>query len=156
MPTLSMPAAKKSPTVDPNIDWRTVARWVLTSRTMDEIEEKELYPQRKIYYQFSARGHELAQVLLGLALNHPHDGATAYYRSRPFLLTQGLKAEDSFAANMARSGGYSDGRDIGAVCNLPSTGKATALPMAGEVGSGYTPAVGWAQAIVYRRDQLGE
>src|SRR5262249_40875706 len=55
---------------------------------------------------------------------------------------------------------YSDGRDIGAVCNLPPAGGrgqgATVLPMAGEVGSGYTPCAGWAQAIVYRRDELEE
>src|SRR5262249_26045245 len=84
------------------------------------------------------------------------DGVSAYYRSRPFLLTQGLTIEDSFASHMARSGGFSDGRDIGAVCNLPPLGKATVLPMAGGVGSGVTPAAGWAQAIVRRRDQLGE
>src|SRR5437764_13494155 len=125
MPSLSTPALpKKTPTVDPHFDWRTIARWLLTSRAMDEVEEKELYPQRKVYYQFSARGHELAQILLGSVLTHPHDGATAYYRSRPFLLTQGLKPEDSFAANMARSGGYRHGRDSDAVCNLTATGTA--------------------------------
>jgi 2-oxoisovalerate dehydrogenase E1 component len=148
--------AKTSETADPHFDWRQVARLVLTSRAMDELEETELYPQRKINYQFSARGHDLAQVLLGLLLTHPHDAAGAYYRSRPFLLTQGLNVEDSFASNMARSGGFSDGRDIGAVCNLPPAGKATALPMAGEVGSQFTPCTGWAQAIVYRRDELKE
>src|SRR5262249_40304105 len=85
-----------------------------------------------------------------------HDAAGAYYRCRPFLLTQGLTAEDSFAANLARVGGFSDGRDIGAVCNLTPRGRATVLPMAGEVGSQYTPCAGWAQAIVYRRDVLNE
>jgi 2-oxoisovalerate dehydrogenase E1 component len=157
--------AKTSPKVNPHYDWRRLARLMLISRAMDEIEENELHPQRKIYYQFSARGHELAQILLGMLLTHPHDGVSAYYRSRPFLLTLGLTPEDSVASNMARSGGYSDGRDIGAVCNLPPrTGllaggesrRATVVPMAGEVGSGYTPCAGWAQAIVYRRDQLGE
>lgn len=152
--------ATKEPQLDPHFDWRGVARLFLTSRAMDDLEETELFPQRKIYYQFSARGHELAQILLGSLLAHPHDAATAYYRSRPFLLTLGLTPEDSFASNMARSGGYSDGRDIGAVCNLPPQGEhgrgPTVLPMAGEVGSGYTPISGWAQAMVYRRDQLGE
>jgi 2-oxoisovalerate dehydrogenase E1 component len=148
--------AKPHPKLNPHFDWRQVARWMLVSRAMDDFEEAELLPKRLINYQFSARGHELAQILLGSLLTNPHDAASAYYRSRPFLLTQGLSIEDSFAAHLARSGGFSDGRDIGAVCNLPSTGKATVMPMAGEVGSGYTPAAGWAQALVYRRDHLGE
>lgn len=137
-------------------DWRRVARLVLTSRAMDALEETTLYPQRKINYQFSARGHDVAQVLLGSLLTHPHDGASGYYRSRPLLLALGLAIEDSFAASMARAGSFSDGRDIGAVCNLPPVHGATVLPMAGEVGSQYTPIAGWAQSIVYRRDELQE
>ena len=43
-------------------DWREVARLVLTSREMDAIEEPKLVPGKKIFYQFSARGHDLAQV----------------------------------------------------------------------------------------------
>jgi 2-oxoisovalerate dehydrogenase E1 component len=140
--------------IDARFDWRQVARFVLASRAMDAIEETELYPQRKVNYQFSARGHELAQVLLGLLLNHRHDAAGAYYRSRPFLLTVGLSIEDAFAGPLAKAGGFSDGRDIGAVCNLPPQPHVTVLPMAGEVGSEYTPCAGWAQAIVYRRDVL--
>ncbi|HLJ97550.1 MAG TPA: transketolase C-terminal domain-containing protein [Gemmataceae bacterium] len=142
--------------VNVHFDWRQVARLVLTSRAMDALEETELYPQRKINYQFSARGHDLSQILLGSLLTHPHDAAGAYYRSRPFLLAVGLSIEESFAAALAKSGGFSAGRDIGAVCNLPSRGWATVLPMAGEVGSQYTPCAGWAQAIVYRRDRLKE
>jgi 2-oxoisovalerate dehydrogenase E1 component len=145
-----------SPRIDTHFDWRQIARLLLISRAMDEIEETELYPQRKINYQFSARGHELPQLLLGSLLTHPHDAAGAYYRSRPFLLALGLSPEDSLASNMARCGGFSDGRDIGAVCNLPSVRKAVVLPMAGEVGSGFTPCAGWAQALVYRREELGE
>lgn len=139
-----------------HFDWFQVARLVLTSRAMDGLEESELFRQKKINYQFSARGHDLSQVLLGSLLTHPHDAAGAYYRSRPFLLTQGWSIEESFASALAKSGGFSDGRDIGAVCNLPSRGQATVLPMAGEVGSQYTPCAGWAQAIVYRRDALKE
>ena len=142
--------------INVHFDWRQVARWVLTSRAMDAVEETDLWPRRKINYQFSARGHELGQVLLGSLLAHKHDAVGAYYRSRPFLLTQGLSIEDSFASAMAKAGGFSDGRDIGAVCNLPPQGRATVLPMAGEVGSQFTPCAGWAQAIVYRRDVLKE
>ena len=35
------------------------------SRALDDLEESTLVPQRKVLYQFSARGHELTQVLLG-------------------------------------------------------------------------------------------
>ncbi|MEM9532358.1 MAG: thiamine pyrophosphate-dependent enzyme [Pseudomonadota bacterium] len=45
------------------------------------------------------------------------------------------------------------------VCNLPGGGRlgkgATLLPMSGGVGAQYTPAVGWAQAIAFRRDEQG-
>lgn len=140
--------------IDPNFDWREVARLVFVSRAMDDIEEKELVPQKKVLYQFSARGHDMSQILLGMCLNNPKDGAGAYYRSRPLLLSLGLDIEDAVAAPMAKSGGYSDGRDIGVVCNLPSQGGANVLPMAGDVGSQFTPAAGWAQAIEYHRLHL--
>jgi len=153
-----MPATRlaNSPEVDPDFNWEEIARFILTSRIMDDIEEEELYPKKLVPYQFSARGHELCQILLGSLLTHPLDVVSAYYRSRPMLLTLGLTPEDGFAASMAKSGGYSDGRDIGAVCNLPSQGKATVIPMAGDVGSQYTPAAGSAQAIEYRRTILKE
>jgi 2-oxoisovalerate dehydrogenase E1 component len=153
-----MPATRlaNSQEVDPDFSWEQIARLVFTSRVMDDIEENELYPKKLVPYQFSARGHELCQILLGSLLTHPLDVVSAYYRSRPILLSLGLTPEDGFAVSMAKSGGYSDGRDIGAVCNLPSLGKATAIPMAGDVGSQYTPAAGSAQAIEYRRTQLDD
>jgi 2-oxoisovalerate dehydrogenase E1 component len=109
-----------------------------------------------VLYQFSARGHEVAQTILGSLLTHKHDGVSAYYRSRPLLLTLGLGLEDAFASPLGRSGGFSDGRDIGVVCNLPNRNGPVVLPMAGDVGSQYTPCAGWAQAITYYRDALGD
>src|SRR5581483_5384402 len=87
------------------IDWTAVARTVLTSRAIDTIEETELVPQGLVTYQFSARGHDMIQAILSEQITHPHDGATVYYRSRPFVLGQGLTPEESMAASMARSGG---------------------------------------------------
>lgn len=139
-----------------DIDWKKVARTVLYSRAIDNKEELELVPKKKILYQFSARGHELGQVLLGSLLNHPKDAVSTYYRSRPIMLSLGLSLEDALASPMGKSGGYSDGRDIGVVCNMPGKKGPTVLPMAGDVGSQYTPATGWAQAIEYRRNVLGE
>lgn len=130
-----------------DINWKRVARLLLLSRTIDEKEENELTPEKKILYQFSAKGHELAQILLGMNLTNPKDVVSAYYRSRPLLLTLGLTPEDAIASNMAKSGGYSDGRDIGVVCNLPNENGPMVLPMAGDVGSQYTPGVGFAQGI---------
>lgn len=151
-------------TFTPN--WKRLLKTFLLSRAMDEKEETDLVPAKKVLYQFSARGHELAQILLGQALTHPLDAASAYYRSRPLLLTLGLDPEDAMAAPMGKSGGYSDGRDIGVVCNHPgreakaggTTGRRgpIVLPMAGDVGSQYTPAVGWAQGLRYRSEVLGE
>ena len=137
-------------------DWRRVAYLVLASRALDHLEETVLVPQKEVLYQFSARGHDLAQILLGLRLNHRHDAAAGYYRSRPLLLSLGLTLEDALSAPLARSGGFSDGRDIGVVCNLPESDGAIVLPMSGSVGSQYTPSSGWAQAVVYRHKELGD
>lgn len=138
------------------VDWPAVARLVLTSRCMDEIEEQELAPAGKIAYQFSARGHELAQVLLGLAMQHPHDAAAVYYRSRPFVLAAGLTVQEAFAAGLARGGSPSEGRDTGLGFFLAPRRGVTVLPMSGDVGAQYSPAAGWAQAIRYRAGALGE
>jgi len=143
-------------TVNPRFDWRRIAYLLLASRGLDDTEETRLMPEKKVVYQFSARGHDLAQIILGTLLDGKHDAAGAYYRSRPLLLTLGLTLEDAFAGPLRKSGGFSDGRDIGVVCNLPTTDVALVLPMLGDVGSQYTPTAGWAQAITYYRDVLGD
>jgi 2-oxoisovalerate dehydrogenase E1 component len=141
--------------VSAEVDWREVARLVLTSREMDRIEEEELVPQKKVLYQFSARGHDMAQVLLGLRLKDG-DGVFGYYRSRPLLLALGVPLADALGSGMGLAGGYSNGRDIGVVFNYPNPGGAHALPMCGGVGAQYTPAAGWAQAIAYKHKVLNE
>jgi 2-oxoisovalerate dehydrogenase E1 component len=141
---------------DVQLDWKRIAYLVRCSRALDHLETTRLVPEKKVLYQFSAGGHDLPQVILGSLLTHPHDAASAYYRSRPLLLALGLALEDAVAAPMAKSGGFSDGRDIGVVCNLPRASGACVLPMSGSVGSQYTPAAGWAQAIRYRSETLGE
>ena len=141
--------------VSTQVDWREVARLVLTSREMDRIEEDELVPARKVLYQFSARGHDMAQVLLGLQLKDG-DGAFGYYRSRPLLLALGVELADALGSGMGLAGGYSNGRDIGVVFNYPNRDGAHAFPMAGGVGGQYTPAAGYAQAIAYKQKLLSE
>jgi len=138
------------------VDWPSVARLVLTSRRLDELEEQQLAPAGKIAYQFSAKGHELAQVLLALALDQPHDAAAVYYRSRPFMLAAGLTLSEALAAGLARSLSPSNGRDTGVShFMLPRRG-VTVLPMSGNVGAQYSPAAGWAQAISYRSTVLAQ
>jgi 2-oxoisovalerate dehydrogenase E1 component len=162
---MPIPSARKQPvqpreTAEPRFDWRKIAYHTLVSRAMDDVEEStnrnrtSVPRDHLVLYQFSARGHDMAQCILASRLNHPHDAASAYYRSRPLLLTLGLTIEDGFASPLGRSGGFSDGRDIGVVCNLPQAGCPIVLPMSGDVGSQYTPAAGWAQAITYHRDVL--
>jgi len=141
--------------VSAKVDWREVARLVLTSREMDRLEEEELAPAKKVLYQFSARGHDMAQVLLGMHLRDG-DAACGYYRSRPLLLALGVPLADALGSGMGLAGGYSDGRDIGVVFNYPNPGGAHALPMCGGVGAQYTPAAGWAQAIKYKCEVLAE
>ena len=141
---------------DAAVDWSRVTYLLQLSRALDDIEESKLLPERKVLYQFSARGHDLAQILLGLNLTDPHDGVTVYYRSRPLMLALGVDLEDAAAGPLARAGSFSNGRDIGVVFNMPGRGGATVLPSCGGVGAQYTPAAGWAQAIRYRHEVLKE
>jgi 2-oxoisovalerate dehydrogenase E1 component len=139
-----------------------VAYHTLVSRALDDLEEEtnrnraRVPREHVVLYQFSARGHDMAQSILGSMLTHPHDAASAYYRSRPLLLALGLPIADALGSPLGRAGGFSDGRDIGVVCNLPGRIGPVVLPMSGDVGSQYTPAAGWAQAILYHRDVLGD
>ena len=145
-----------------SLDWRRIAYPTLASRAMDDIEETtnrnrtSVPKEHLVLYQFSARGHEVAQIILGSLIDNRHDAAGAYYRSRPLLLALGLTFEDALGSPLGRAGGFSDGRDIGVVCNLPNTDGPIVLPMSGDVGSQYTPSAGWAQSILYHRDVLGD
>src|SRR6202167_420241 len=138
------------------LDGLAVLRQIATSRALDDLEESTLLPQRKVLYQFSARGHELTQGLLWHPLTVSRGGGGAYYRSRPLCLTLGLPLEEALASTMMRAGGMSDGRDIGVVFNVPRKSGACVLPVCGGVGTQYTPAVGWAQALRYRVAVLGD
>jgi 2-oxoisovalerate dehydrogenase E1 component len=153
---VSLPGHRPAEVGDAATDWSHVAWLVHASRALDDIEETRLLPERKVLYQFSARGHELAQILLGLNLTDAHDGVTVYYRSRPLMLSLGVSLEDAAAGPLARAGSFSGGRDIGVVFNLPGRGGATVLPACGGVGAQYTPAAGWAQAIRYRHEVLSD
>ncbi|TCM02929.1 transketolase C-terminal domain-containing protein [Sphingomonas sp. PP-CC-3G-468] len=139
---------------DPSVDWPRVAYLVSLSRALDNMEETRLVPEKKVLYQFSARGHDMGQILLGCKLDDPADATCGYYRSRPMLLSLGVDVADALGSAMGRAGGYSDGRDIGVVFNYPNPNGASALPMCGGVGAQYTPTAGWAQAIEYHRNVL--
>src|SRR4028119_837079 len=104
--------AEADPKLGSDTDWRGVARRVLTSREMDRLEEEELVPARQVLYQFSARGHDMAQVLLGLKLKDG-DAACGYYRSRPLLLALGVPLADALGSGVGPAGGYSDGPGVG-------------------------------------------
>ena len=138
------------------LDWPQIAYLTLLSRAVDDLEEEKLLQSRELIYQFSSRGHDMAQVILGSLLDQAGDAAGGYYRSRPLMLTLGLSLEDALAGPMMRAGGLNDGRDIGVVFNLPRKHSACFLPACGGVGTQYTPISGWAESIVYKRDQLGQ
>lgn len=140
----------------PAIDLAKIARLVMLSRTLDELEVNQLTPQGKVKYQFSAGGHELVQILVAQALDHPHDAAAVYYRSRPFMLACGLTPTEALAGGLARSNSPSRGRDVGVMFNKPSGGGITIFPTSGNVGAQYTPAAGWAQAILYHQRVLSD
>ncbi|MEX2177552.1 MAG: transketolase C-terminal domain-containing protein [Gemmatimonadaceae bacterium] len=158
-PSLSKTATRRA-RQHPDFDWRRIVYHTLVSRALDDVEEEtnrnraKVPKEHLVLYQFSARGHDVAQAILGSLITHPRDAASAYYRSRPLLLALGLSIDDAFGSPLGRAGGFSDGRDIGVVCNLPNRDGPVVLPMSGDVGSQYTPAAGWAQSILYHRDVL--
>jgi 2-oxoisovalerate dehydrogenase E1 component len=159
MPAAAAPISRSSAAAasrHPEPDWRRVGYLLHASRALDDLEESRLLPERQVLYQFSARGHDFAQILLGLQLTDPHDGVTVYYRSRPVMLALGVELEEAAAGPLARTGSFSGGRDIGVVFNKPARGGPTVLPACGGVGAQYTPAAGWAQAIRFHHEALGD
>src|SRR5512142_3339476 len=64
---------------DSRFDWHRIAYNALVSRALDDTEEttnknKATVPRENlVLYQFSARGHEVAEVILGSLINHRHD-----------------------------------------------------------------------------------
>src|SRR5436190_22241700 len=108
----------RRPKPDPGFDWRRIAYHALVSRGLDDLEEETNRNRTKVpkdhlvLYQFSARGHEVPQTILGSLLTHRRDGASAYYHSRPLLLSLGLSIDDALGSPLGRAGGFSDGRDI--------------------------------------------
>src|SRR5437763_11253164 len=143
--------------------WLSVLERALISRAMDDLEvTKEYRPnpdkphEGKLKFQFGAKGHEVSQLVAASLLDHPHDGATVYYRSRPLMLGVGLTPFEAFASNMHKLEGVSGGRDIGVVFNHRQPGGVPVLPASGDVGAQFTPAIGWAQAVQYRAETLGQ
>jgi 2-oxoisovalerate dehydrogenase E1 component len=157
---LAAPPDLASPAAD---WWLVVLERALISRAMDDLEVTPGYrpnPDKplegKLKFQFGAKGHEIPQLIAAALLNHPHDGATVYYRSRPLMLGVGLSPFEAFASNMHKLEGVSGGRDIGVVFNHRQPGGVTVLPASGDVGAQFTPAVGWAQSVQYRAESMGD
>src|SRR5215813_15643044 len=116
----AMPNPYDSAAEDPRTDWRRVASLLHSSRALDDIEETRLVPERKVLYQFSARGHDFAQILLGLQLRGAHDGVTVYYRSRPLMLALGVDLEDAAAGPLVFFFKQKTAYEIGVVFNMPT------------------------------------
>ena len=66
MPTTAV-ALPEAVSLNPDYDWFRIAKLVLISRTMDLVEETELYPQKLIPYQFSARSRACSSLAGGAA-----------------------------------------------------------------------------------------
>ena len=64
------------------MDWERAVYTVLVSRALDELEETRLLPERKVLYQFTARGHDVTQALLGQMLTGARDGVGVRSRAR--------------------------------------------------------------------------
>ena len=75
------------------------------ARSID-LEETRLVPERRVLYQFSARGHDVTQALLGLHLTGARDAVAPYYRSRPLALALGLGVDEALASTMMQPQGH--------------------------------------------------
>ena len=138
------------------IDWSEVARLVTTSRALDHLEETRLVPEKKVLYQFSARGHDMAQVILGLHLQGWRCGvrllSLAPDAARAWACRWPMRSARGWGARAAIRTGA-----ISAWCSItPIRAAAHALPMCGGVGAQYAPAAGWAQSVLYKERVLGE
>ena len=58
-------AAKKKESPADKLDWKEIARLMLLSRALDDKEENELVPDKKVLYQFSARGTNWHKLFWG-------------------------------------------------------------------------------------------
>ena len=83
-------AAEPAPIPGKLTDWRELLRTVFISRALDALEESQLVPERKVLYQFCARGHDVTQALLAQRLTGRYDAVAddarreaALRRSRP-------------------------------------------------------------------------
>ena len=136
----------------------------LVSRALDDLEEAtnrnrtSVPREHLVLYQFSARGHDVAQSILGTLLDHPHDGGR---RLLPLAArccsSLGLSIEDALGepAGPRRAASATAATSASSATCRTTDGRVV-LPMSGDVGSQYTPAAGWAQAITYHRDVLGD
>ena len=75
-----------------SFDWKEITKKLLISRQLDDLEEFTLVKNKKVLYQFSARGHDMAQIILGQCLIGHKDAVSGYYRSRPFVIGDGPTA----------------------------------------------------------------
>ena len=66
--TKSKSPASRSTAVGPDLDWRRIAYHVVASRALDDLEEAtnrnrgSVPREHVVLYQFSARGHDVAQT----------------------------------------------------------------------------------------------
>ena len=123
------------------------ARWTGSRRRSSS-------PAKKVLYQFSARGHDMAQVLLGLQLKDGDAAAVITARGR-CCWRSACRSPTRWARAWARRRLFGRARYRRRV-QLSQPGGAHALPMCGGVGAQYTPAAGWAQAIAYKTKVLEE
>ena len=59
MPQAAVQSRPLSNAPDPETDWRRLAYLLHVSRTLDDLEEKRLIPERKILYQLDRKSTRL-------------------------------------------------------------------------------------------------
>jgi 2-oxoisovalerate dehydrogenase E1 component len=140
-----MPSTHGSTGVGSRITRWCPGQWMIAEETTNR-NRAAVPKEHLVLYQFSARGHDMAQCILASRIDHAHDAASAYYRvSSPAL---GARAHHRGRIRQPV-------RQVGRVQRwarhrrrLQPARRRTGpivLPMSGDVGSQYTPAAGWAQ-----------
>jgi 2-oxoisovalerate dehydrogenase E1 component len=124
-------------------------RLMATAKSMTEVYEENFKFVSK-YVHATSRGHEAAQIALGLQLK-PQDWVSPYYRDDSILLSIGMKPYDLMLQLMAkRDDPFSGGRSYYCHPSLKEDDKPKIPHQSSATGMQAIPATGIAMGVQYR------
>ncbi len=117
------------------------------TRFIDDAEQAALKAGVQLSHVFSTAGHEQAQAMVAVNIDHCGDGVFSYYRSKCVWFAVGMTPKEYIASAFQIPGSYANRRNASVLPFHRSIGGATIAPVNGGVGSQFEPSLGWARAI---------